>query len=69
MVSFPGAIPRYGSFYGQGPAPIFLGGLECTGLEMNILNCTRDSFGGEYCRSYENAGVKCQGNNLLIVMG
>jgi hypothetical protein len=61
-----GAIPRYGAFYGEGSGPIFLSGVGCNGSESHILDCSRNVFGGGYCKHYEDAGVKCHGSFPVV---
>lgn len=56
------AIPRYGSYYEEGPVPILISGLQCTGSEFQLLNCPFDtSYAVTRCGSYNEAGVKCHG--------
>ena len=66
QLGFPGAIdaPR-GAFFGPGDtlAPIWLGGVDCEGSEMEIDQCPHGGFGQHDCaRGHdEDASVICEG--------
>ena len=51
-----------GAVFGQGIGIVFLDDVECTGQEMNILNCSHAGIGINNCFHFEDAGVRCQGN-------
>lgn len=50
--------------FGQGTGPIFLDDLSCTGTELNILSCPRQSLGSNNCGHNEDAGVICEGTGM-----
>ncbi|XP_071485070.1 uncharacterized protein [Diadema antillarum] len=45
--------------FGTGPGPIMLDNLDCTGFELNILNCSHSGIGVHDCTHFEDAGVAC----------
>ena len=58
-------------FYGQGSGIIWLSGLNCTGTESSIVNCSHSGWGMNDCNHSSNAGVRCaapNGNVLLQFM-
>ena len=64
----PGAVPRYGAFYGQGSGPIFLADLQCIGTEQSLLDCDANVYAFSHCYHYEDVGVQCQGFNCVFVV-
>ena len=62
VYTYIGAIPRYGSYYGQGSGPLLIySDLQCTGSEFRLLDCPRGPYSIKNCGRYNEAGVKCQG--------
>ena len=48
----------------HGSGPIFLEGLECTALDMDLLSCYTiyTSVGLTNCEHSQDVSVRCQGN-------
>ena len=67
-LSFLGAEPRYGTFYGEAVRPMIIADLSCSGTESDILSCERTVFGITHCQEYEAAGIKCLGMSQLYIM-
>ena len=61
-----GAVPLYGAFYGESSKPVLLAGLSCSGSELDLLSCNRNTFGVTECSNYEEAGVICLGKFKTI---
>ena len=56
------------SYFGDGDDPYHLSGLNCRGDERTLLNCPYFGTIGYHTRSPGNdAGVRCDGNNIVIV--
>ncbi|KAJ8040920.1 Deleted in malignant brain tumors 1 protein [Holothuria leucospilota] len=55
--------------FGQGTGPIYLDDLSCTGTELNILSCPRQSLGSNNCGHNEDAGVICEGTDAMRLVG
>ena len=51
------------AFYGRGSGLTWLDNLNCTGTELNIVNCTHNGWGKEDCRHSDDAGVECATSN------
>ena len=47
--------------FGLGAGPVWLSGLQCTGNEERISQCTHDGWGLGGCGHEEDAGVMCTG--------
>ena len=64
LLNLIGAVPHISSrgLFGEGRGPVFLGDLNCTGEESNLLECSYTPFVGEYCRHSRDVAVECQGN-------
>ena len=61
-VNTKGAIATEGTAFGAGVDPMFLAGLQCFGIETNLLQCTfhKSPLADYLCRAHENdAGVIC----------
>ena len=52
--------------FGAGTGTIYLGGVDCSGSETNLTNCTQgltvSCFGGHS----QDAGVRCQGLETTV---
>ena len=59
------AIAYSGAFFGLGSGPIHLDDVACTGSEAALVNCTYDTVTTD-CSHFEDAGVQCQGNDLVL---
>ena len=51
-----------GVFFGGGGTftPIHLDGLQCSGTEPTLLNCTHNGIGVHDCNHDEDVGIICQ---------
>ncbi len=54
------ALAYSGAHFGEGTGPIFLGSLNCSGEETDLLNCV--TLGGVRfgCSHGNDAGVECK---------
>ena len=50
----PKVVVQYGG--GKSNVPILFGGLNCTGMETNLLQCGHDQY---RCFHFEDFGVSC----------
>ena len=66
--SFIGSLARTNAYYGQGTGFIMISYVGCTGEEQNLLNCTHSGYGRTYCGHYEDAGVRCPGRQLVLLL-
>ena len=53
------AIARTSAYFGQGSGPIQIDGVQCTGLESEIQNCTFSQT--NKCGHSADVGVTCIG--------
>ena len=53
--------------YGDGSGPIWMNGMECTGTESRLHECSHDGWGGhdDSCEHYDDAGILCTDGELL----
>ena len=67
-----GAITHSYSYYGEGNGTILLDGVQCSGYESNLLNCTHSSSVSSNCDTYyDDVGVYCkpiQGKGSQVLM-
>ncbi|XP_075952840.1 scavenger receptor cysteine-rich domain-containing protein DMBT1-like [Anarhichas minor] len=59
--------------FGQGSGPIWLDGLQCSGTESSLTDCTHRGLGTPNCGHSKDAGVICGGNfvhlhNYLFIL-
>jgi hypothetical protein len=54
---YGGALMPEGSVPGSGP--IWLDDVQCTGLELTLLNCTHRGWAVENCGHGEDLGITC----------
>ena len=52
--------------YGSGSGPIYLTDVLCTGSETSLLRCNSDPIHSSGCTHSEDAGVKCEGIQVLV---
>ena len=55
------AVAFLNAHFGRGASPIYLDGVDCSGSENNILNCSHSSSVSCSISHNEDAGVRCQG--------
>ena len=60
------AVAFSNAHFGAGTGPIHLDNVGCNGSEMNLLDCSRSSFGSCYSGHREDAGVRCQGTLVCL---
>ena len=60
MCLFTDAVAFSNTQFGAGTGPVYLDGVDCSGSENNLTDCSRSSFVSCYY-SYRGAGVRCQG--------
>ena len=61
MYYITGAVARRGGYYDEGKGAIYLDEVECSGSELELLDCFHHSVGIHDCGHKEDAGVKCPG--------
>ena len=66
--SFIGSLARTNAYYGRGTGLIMISYVGCTGEEPNLLNCTHSGYGRTYCGHSEDAGVRCPGRQLVLLL-
>ncbi|KAL5005654.1 hypothetical protein ScPMuIL_016812 [Solemya velum] len=63
---FPDNAKAYGTaMYGEGSGPIFFDEVNCTGTELDILQCPHESGLDNNCDHTEDAGIKCPSVRLV----
>ena len=60
------AVP--GAEFGRGQGPIYLDSVQCTGAESSLVVCEHRGVGIHNCGHYEDAGVRCLGKILTILV-
>ena len=56
------------AYFGRGSVPILLSSLGCTGEEQSLLDCYHSGIGIHHCSHREDAGVRCPGKNLVLII-
>ncbi|KAK7492872.1 hypothetical protein BaRGS_00015819, partial [Batillaria attramentaria] len=71
MLGYPGdrIAVLSSAYYGQGSDPILLDDVECTGTEINILQCRHNAIGNNDCKHSEDAGVNCRSSSAVRLVG
>ena len=59
-----GAIATYAANFGQGTGPVSVYGMQCSGSESRLLDCTYSPYSSTY--HGRDAGVRCAGGNAMI---
>ena len=68
MVVFVGALAYSYAYYGRGYGGIFLDNVACSGIETMLMDCiSRSHIGVHNCQHDDDAGVRCQGNERIVV--
>ena len=53
--------------FGMGTGPIWLDDVACTGMEIQLLDCTFSAIGVQHnCAHTEDAGVRCRGIHVIV---
>ena len=58
------AVAYEEAYFGRGTGHIWLDGIECTGSENELLNCSHDGIGMHGCVHAEDASVLCPTSNI-----
>ena len=56
------------AYYGEGKGLIWLDGVDCTGTENDITECSHNSWGNHDCGHHEDAGVVCLTGKLFMTI-
>ena len=59
LVLTSGPIARGSAYFDQGSGSILFDNVHCTGNEVSIFFCSRNSIGSHNCRHSQDAGVVC----------
>ena len=59
-------IPISKAYFGKGQGPIHLSRAHCSSTDTHVMECADDT-GVNGCYHREDAGVICQGLNLILV--
>ena len=60
-----GALAYSYAHFGRGVGPITLDNVQCTGLESYLTDCSHNGLYIHNCGHGEDAGVRCQGKDVL----
>ena len=53
-----------GAYFGNGSGDIFLDNVVCSGTESSLLECRTNPIGQHNCDHSEDAGVRCEGEQV-----
>ena len=53
--------------FGQGQGDIVMSHVNCSGKELNIVNCTYIEPGKHKCQHKEDAGVVCAPQGMMLI--
>ena len=62
-----GAFAYSYAYFGEGSGPIHMDGVACSGNESSLYLCSSPPLGSHNCAHYQDAGVTCQGTNLIHI--
>ncbi|XP_056011221.1 deleted in malignant brain tumors 1 protein-like [Ostrea edulis] len=60
-------VSRSSAYFGQGPGPIWLDDVTCTGNENSLLNCRIKPWGVQNCMHNEDVGVDCNAGQVANI--
>ena len=61
--------PTYSATFGHGTGPIILNNIQCTGNELQLIDCLHDGIGiSGTCVHTDDAGVICQESTYAILI-
>lgn len=60
-----GSVALTGSEFSESQAVVALTNIACSGIEMNLLNCSYRTQARTECGTREDAGVVCQCMSLI----
>ena len=60
-----GSVALGGGYFGNGSGDILLDNVVCRGTESSLLECNTNPITQHNCDHFEDAGVRCEGTNLL----
>jgi len=62
--TFPGAVAKPRSFFGDGTGRVFLDSVTCSGSESRLIDCGHCTLGQHNCHQHSrDAGVICSGRH------
>jgi len=56
------------AYFGSGSGEIYLDSVVCNGSEGTLLQCTADPIGVHNCEHSEDAGVRCGGIIITVII-
>ena len=59
-------IAQLNSYYGAGSGQIWLDDVACTSSNTKLLQCHSSPIGSHSCSHSDEAGVKCEGNEICF---
>ena len=69
LVALTDAVPFSRAHFGAGIGTIYLDNVGCTGSETRLIDCSRSSTVSCLSGHSEDAGVRCQGLQILSTLG
>ena len=68
LFSHAGAQAFCNSYFGVGSGDVLISGVNCSGIESGLINCTHNGIGNHNCNHTDDAGVTCLGLWLGIIL-
>ena len=59
-----GSVALGGAYFGSGNGNILLDNVVCSGTESSLLECRTNPIGLHNCNNSEDAGVRCEGEQV-----